>query len=327
MRLVTARFVAQAVAVAARLGVADAIGDGEATTATLAEATGAEPAMLERLLAALADFDLFRVGRHGWALSEAGQRLRAGVAGSVRDMVLFFATPEHYAAWGGLETAVRSGESGFRAVFGTDLWHFMADNPGLARVFDAAMATTTAAKRAAIVASYDFAAFATLADIGGGSGALLCAILKDVPGLRGILFDRPDVIERARETIAAEGCADRCQAVGGSFFERVPPGADGYLMASILHDWDDARGAAILAVVRAAMPAHGRLLVCERILAPPGSAPDPGRVMDLEMMVMNEGGRERTAEEFAALFARAGLRLVRILRIPGMHALMETTLA
>ena len=327
MQLVTGRFISQAVGVIARLGVADVIGDGEATTEALARATGTDGGMLGRLLGALAGHGLFRAVPGGWTLTEAGHCLRAGVPGSVRARVLLFSAPEHYAAWGGLEQAVREGKSACRVVFGTDWWSFLAERPELARIFDAAMALSVQAKRDEVLAAYDFSAFATLADIGGGNGALLCAILRRTPALHGILFDRPDVIEGARSLIAAAGCADRCEAVGGSFLERVPAGADAYLLVSILHDWGDEPAAAILATVRAALPRHGRVLVCERVLEPPGPEPDPLRMTDLEMLAMTEGGRERSAAEFEALFARAGLRPARIPRTPGMRVLMEAVAA
>ena len=143
--------------------------------------------------------------------------------------------------------------------------------------------------------------------MGGGQGALLAAILAANPSLRGVLFDLPHVVAGAKDLLERAGVAERCEVVGGSFFEGVPEGAGAYLLKSILHDWDDAAAIEILRKCRAAMADAGRLLVVERVVRP-GNEPDRAKFADLYMLVAL-GGQERTVEEFRGLFAEAGFRL------------------
>jgi hypothetical protein len=159
---------------------------------------------------------------------------------------------------------------------------------------------------------YDFGAVATLADVGGGNGAALARILQRYPGMRGVLFDLPGVVEHAAPALAGAGVSARCRAVGGSFLEpgMLPAGADAYLLRHVLHNWDDEHALAILRNLRGVMGAGARLLVVERIV-PPGDGPSPAKLMDLTMLVIH-GGAERTEDEFRRLFEAAGLRPGRV---------------
>ena len=161
-----------------------------------------------------------------------------------------------------------------------------------------------------IVGSYNFGLFSRVVDVGGGQGALLAGILGAHATTRGILFDQPHVVAGADELLRKAGVAERCEVVGGSFFERVPEGGDAYLLKAILHDWEDDAAITILQACRRAIGSGRRLLVLERLIAPPNEAPD-AKFSDLNMMV-SPGGRERTREEFAALFAAAQFRLVSV---------------
>ena len=161
-----------------------------------------------------------------------------------------------------------------------------------------------------IVEAYDFSGIKKLADVGGGHGLLLAGILRSNPALQGVLFDRPEVIESLPASQFA-GCEGRIATEAGSFFERVPDGCDAYLMKHIIHDWDDERCGIILRLVREKLPKNGRVLVCEMVVSDdPG--PTPAKLLDIEMLVMTGGGKERTHQEFADLFAASGLQLVRI---------------
>jgi O-methyltransferase domain len=172
------------------------------------------------------------------------------------------------------------------------------------------MTGLVAATTRAIVHAYDFSSLDILVDVGGGHGELLAAILAANPGLRGVLLDQPHVVDGAPGLVERAGVADRCEIVGGSFFEAVPTGADAYLLKSVLHDWDDPSSLRILQTCRAAMPEQSRLLVVESVVGPPNS-PDRAKLADLNMLV-TLGGRERTADEFRALLAEGGFQLTRI---------------
>jgi hypothetical protein len=166
---------------------------------------------------------------------------------------------------------------------------------------------------AAVAATFDFAERSVVADIGGGSGSMLAAILGANPRLRGILFDQPAVVANPEELKRA-GLLDRCEIVGGSFFDGVPGGADTYLMKAILHDWEDAECIAILGAIRREIPEDGVLLVVERVVGPPNEDLE-GKLSDLHMLVM-PGGRERTVEEWRALFEAGGFELDEIRAMP-----------
>ena len=195
---------------------------------------------------------------------------------------------------------MRTGESPFRSVHGTDVWEYRAAHPEEDAIFNAAMTDIMRRANAHLLAAYDFGRFATVVDVGGGRGGFLTAILEAHPGMHGVLFDQPHVVEGAI-------LGERGEVVGGSFFDVVPPGADAYVMKAVLHDWEDDDALAILARCRAAIPDHGALLVVERDLGAPNENAD-AKLSDLNMLI-GAGGRERTRDEFAALFAAGGFAL------------------
>jgi hypothetical protein len=162
----------------------------------------------------------------------------------------------------------------------------------------------------AVLAAYDFSSFRHIVDVGGGQGAMLAAILSAHPQMRGTLFDQPQVVEGAQTNLKERGVIDRCDIVGGSFFEKVPQGGDAYLMRAIIHDWEDAEAIAILKVCRRAMRETAKLLLIERNVAPPNEMPTT-KFSDLNMLV-GPGGRERTREEYARLFQMSGFELTRV---------------
>jgi len=317
LQLITAGFAAQAAHVAARLGLADRIAAGVRDAAGLAAAVGADPPTFARFLAVLASLGLLRRGDDGlWALTPMGEFLRGDVPGSWREFARWFGCEAHYAAFGALERSVLTGESGFKQAFGETSWSYMARDRETGLCFDRAMSGVAATTHPFIVDRYDFAGVDTLVDLGGGQGELLAGILARHPAMRGIVFDLPHVVEAARQRIAARGLGDRLAAVGGDFFAAVPP-ADAYIMTNVLHDWSDADSIAILRNCRKAMRPGGRVLIGDFVLAPVNQ-PDIGRLFDLEMLALTEGGKERSAEEFAALLAAADLRLTQILPLGGV---------
>jgi SAM-dependent methyltransferase len=172
------------------------------------------------------------------------------------------------------------------------------------------MTSLSSVENAAISRAIELEGPVTVVDVGGGHGHLLAALLESRPEARGILFDRPPVIEGARAAVREMGIGDRCELIGGDFFVSIPSGGDVYLVKFVLHNWNDERAAAILTRCREAMRAGGRLLLVEQVV-PRGNEPSPTKVLDLQMMVFLEG-RERTAEEFRALLAQTGFALERI---------------
>lgn len=311
---------AQIIAVAARLGIADQLAGGAMTSGELAAATGTHAPSLYRLLRALACLEVVaEVGPDRFELTPAGVALRSDAPGSIRALAMLLCSDEAWRSWGELEYSVRTGKPAWDRVTGMSAFEFFTQHPEQSATFNAAMAEYTRSVAPAIVAGYDFSRFATLVDIGGGDGTLIAAILNAVPGLGGVLFDLPAGVERSAKTLAAVGVADRCQVVTGDFFTSVPEGADAYLLKNVIHDWDDERAVAILRSCRRAMTAAGTLLLAEQVLPPQVESPEvTGMVLgDLQMLVLT-GGRERTAEEFRALFTAAGFELTTIVAAGGL---------
>ncbi|HUQ44011.1 MAG TPA: methyltransferase [Candidatus Limnocylindria bacterium] len=295
------------VTTAVRLGIPDAIATGSTDSESIAAVTGTHPPTLYRLLRALASAGVLReepFGRFG--LTALGQLLRSGTPGSVVPWAELIGRPYMRAAWGDLEHSVRTGENAFAAHFGEDIWTWRGARPEESATFDRAMTSQSFGVGEGVAAAFDFGKANIVADIGGGSGALLASILRAHPHLRGVLFDQAAVVERATELVAA-GVMDRCEVVAGSFFDAVPAGADVYVMKAILHDWEDAESIAILRKVASVIPPTGSLLLVERVVGPPNEDLE-GKLSDLHMLVM-PGGRERTREEWADLLRQGGFEL------------------
>jgi hypothetical protein len=195
-----------------------------------------------------------------------------------------------------------------------------------AGIFNVAMTEGSARLAKELVAAYDFSRFGTVVDVGGGQGSLLSAILQAAPAARGVLIDLPHVVETARPLLAERGVADRCELVGGSFFDSVPVGGDAYVMKWIIHDWADAEATRILRTVRAAIPRTGRLVVFDRVLPERVTAGDVmdqnATLMDLNMLV-NVTSRERTEAEFRTLFDASGFTLASARNTPSGIGIVE----
>jgi O-methyltransferase domain/Dimerisation domain len=309
-QMLTGYWMSQALYVAAKLGLADLVKDGPKTADELASATQTHSKSLYRLLRGLASMAVFAEDDgHRFSLTPLASCLRSDLPGSQRAMAIT-AGELFYATWGELLYSVQTGKVAFNKLFGLPIFDFLSKNPERARLFDETMVGVHGRETAAMLDAYDFSGVRLLADIGGGNSSVLTDVLRKYSPMRGILFDLPGVVERAKSNLQAAGLADRCLAVGGSFFESVPGGADTYLLRHIIHDWDDGQCTNILQNINKAMGKEGTLLVVESVI-PPGNDPCFGKMLDLAMMVI-PGGEERTEEEYRRLFDIAGFRLTRI---------------
>lgn len=316
-------FAVQAIGVFARLGVADELAEGPRQVEEIAQQVSAHGSALYRVLRALGDAGIVTElpDRH-FALTPLGAVLRSDVPGSLRRWMTMVGMPFHRHAWTDLYTTVKTGESAFDRVHGAALFDYLADHPGDAAVFDAAMTSLATSDTVSIVAAYDFTRFGTIVDVGGGQGGLLAAILSANPHLHGVLLDVPAVVAGAAEELCRAGVGDRCTVVSGDFFDAVPAGGDAYLLSDIIHDWDDEGAVKILSACRAAMADTGCVLIAEMVL-PEDTTPSMAKLLDVEMLVMTSAGRQRTETEFRALFDQAGLRLTRVLPSSGPVSLVE----
>jgi hypothetical protein len=296
---------AQVLHVAARLELADLPAGGARSVAALASATGCDPGSLRRLLRALVVIGALEqadvVGGvldqgdpDAYALTGLGRLLRADHPASMRNYALLFCGEQVWQSWGDLEYSVRTGKSAWERKYGPPFGPgFMTEE--FSAVFDAAMAEGTKIAAPAVVAAGEFKRFGTVADLGGGRGILLAAILAAHPGQQGILSDLPRALAEAPGVLRAAGVADRCELRPGDLFAEVPGGADAYLLKSVIHDWDDDRAGIILANCRAAMSPPTTLMLVEPVASDrPGSrAQFTVSYSDLNMLVCTSG-RERT---------------------------------
>jgi hypothetical protein len=322
LELLNGHLTAQALHVVAALGVADRLADGPATADTLAAEVGVHAPSLYRLMRMLVGSGAFREEADGrFVLTPLGATLRSEGPGSVRDWALYVGAPAIWQALERLADAIRTGEPGFVLAHGMPVYEYMAGHAALGGIFDRWMTQQSDAHNAAIVAAYDFSRFRTVADIGGGQGSTLAAILRGTPTLRGILLDVPKVVAHAAP-LAAAGVVDRCDIVAGDMMETVPRGADAYLMKRVLMILGDVQAIAVLRHCADALPPGGRVLVIE-MLMPGLDEPDPARMFDLLMMVNNRGGRIRTEAEFRRLFAAAGLRLTNCIATESPNTILE----
>lgn len=311
-RLIDGFKVSQAIHAAASLGVADRIAEGARASDEIADAAGADRGAVYRLLRALAAHGVLREdeGRR-FSLTAMGECLRSDADPSLSPYAVLIGQPYYWQAWGQLLHAVQTGENAFRSVHGATTWTYRQQHPDQNAVFNAAMTANSRRVDRAIVDACDFSRFPRVADIGGGEGSLLAAVLAACPATRGVLVDRPHVVASAAPLLAAASVAERCEVVGGDFFEDIPGGCDAYILKFVLHDWDDTNAGRILRGCRRAMPQEGRLFIVERIIGPPDHDPAAAR-SDLNMLVV-QGGRERTRPEFDALLAGAALRVADVL--------------
>jgi hypothetical protein len=321
--LIVGAWISQAIAVAAELGIADLLAAGPRASDALAQASGAHPAALYRLLRALAGVGVFtEVEPRVFALSPMADLLRADAPGSLRDSVLFFCSDVHWRTWGQLDHSVRTGLSAFDHLFGMSPWQYRSLHPENGLRFDAAMTSIVAHVARAVVDAYDFSGVRTVVDVGGSHGGLLFAILRSDPHLNGIVFDLPHVSAGADERIARSGLQARCRAVAGDMFSHVPEGGDAYLLSRVIHDWDDERAVAILESCRRAMAPDSRLLVVEEVITPGDGLSSYGKLSDLNMLV-SPGGQERTEDEYRALYAAAGFAVRRVIPTRSRVSIME----
>lgn len=317
IQMINGYWVSQICGTVARLGLADHLADGPATIGALAAATSANPDGLGRLLRAGTTVGLFAETDTGrFRLTPLGAQLRHDeAAGSLRDRAIALTAPAHWLPWGRLFDAIVSGESPANAALGMDMWAYYARHPEEGAHFARTMSDISAEASRALLCCWDVAGFRRIVDVGGSRGVLLTGLLDAEPEATGVLFDRPEVVEGARTSLAASGHADRVDIVGGDFFEQVPPGGDLYVLKSVLHDWDDERALQIVGNIHRVAQPGSTVAVIERLLP---SRPGPAN-MHLQnlLMLVELKGRERTIEEYASLLGRAGFRLQRTIPATG----------
>lgn len=323
LQIVNAPMLAQCVYIAAKLGVADHLKDGPRECEELAAATNAHAVSLHRILRCLASFGVFHEDDAGrFSQTELSKRLRSDVPDSVRGWAILRGESFLWQPWGQILHAVKTGQSAFIHSFGMDWPQYFGQHPEAASLFDDAMRSISAEKYEAAAKAYDFSEVNTIVDVGGGNGGLLTAILSANPHMRGTLAELAHVVDGARDHLAAAGVSERCECVAIDMFERVPAGADAYIMANVIHDWDDERSITLLGNCRQAMQENGRVLLVEMVISP-RNQPHLSKLADIEMLVMTDGGKERSESEYGVLYEAAGLRLARTIPTESPWSVLE----
>jgi hypothetical protein len=309
VEIVTGKWRAAALEAVTRLGVADALYERPRDVAGLAAELGLDEGALYRVLRALASDGLLAQAGRSFALTAVTRPLASRAPNSMRHAVLSAGSGHHRSLWANFERGLVSGRPVFDELYGETFWQHLAGRPEVAAEFDASMAEYTRAAAPLLAAGYDFGRFATLVDVGGGSGELLATVLAAHPRPGGVLFDLPHAARGAPATFARFGVAARAAVVEGSAFENVPAGHDAYLLKNVVHEMTDEAALVPLGHVRQSIAPGGKLFVVENVV-PEGGGPYL-QFLDL-VMLLGSGGRERTRAEFAALLGRAGFRLERV---------------
>ena len=307
----------------ADLGVADKISNTGLDVHALAAMCGVQASPLLRVLRALAAFEVFEVSAEGHVRhSPRSLLLCKDTPNSMHHGARFWTGPGSWKAWGELDVALHGGIP-HETAWGLGRFQYLREHPDEARQFDQFMANFPDNRHATVAGAYDFSAASLITDIGGGNGEALRQILGRFPKPRGLVFDRPDVVEAIPEASCLDG---RISVEGGSFFAGVPAGADVYLLIRVLHDWSDDDCIRILRSCRTAMGPDSRLLIVEQLLeADPRHGRPTSYLIDTQMMAMFGSAKERTEGEFDTLLAASGLAAQRSIATTSPVWIIEVT--
>ena len=318
----TASWVSALVYAAAKVGIADRLADGPKSAAEAAPGMHLHAPTLHRFMRTLASLGILsEQDGQRFALTPLGEALKTGAPGAARATLLSFCGPTFWRTWEHVKFSLETGKSAFNLTWGMPIFDYFGQHPDEAALFSEAMVGFHGGEPPAVARAYDFSPFEIVVDVGGATGNMLAEILSHYAGPRGILFDRPHVVQGAPALLEARGVSDRVTIEAGDFFESVPAGADCYVLSHIIHDWNDSECAKILDHCRNAIHPDGRLLIVETVL-PPGDTPHLGKMMDMVMLVF-PGGQERTEAEFAALLERSRFRVDRVVPTASAVSVVE----
>lgn len=290
--------------VVADLDIADKLDEAPRTAAELAASVGAHPEALGRVLRLLSAYGVFDAFGDKFRHSPASRMLRTDHPHTMRDYVQMWGLPPFWASCGEMEQSVRTGLSVGDKVIPGGLWAYFAQNPNANAIFNATMQTKARTQIAGVLSAYDFSGFNLIGDIGGGRGHLLSALLERAPTAKGVLFDLPHVVKDN-----AGAVSPRLTRQAGDFFKDKLPVCDAYVLMEVIHDWSDAESVAILKAIRRVAPLHAKLLLIEEMV-PDDPSPAWAKMLDIHMLTLI-GGKQRTRQEYEALFDAAGFSLKR----------------
>lgn len=312
-KLTVGYWTTQAIYVAAKLDLCDTIADGEKTSDDLAHQHSANADALHRVMRTLTGIGVLEeTSPRKFKLGPNGRYLRRESPESLHAWATMMGEEWFWGPWTNLMHTVKTGETAFRHLFGESTFEYRQKRPEAVEIFNDAMTNVfRAIHRDAIVEAYDYSQVGELVDVGGGHGAMVGAILRANPKLKGVLFDNPHVVEGAGPVLESFGVKDRCRVESGDVYKAVPPGADAYFIKLVMCTATDDGAVSMLENCKKVMKPGGRVLVIERVI-PSNSDFHTARLTDLNMMVLT-GGRERTEEDYRRIYDRAGFKLTRVI--------------
>ena len=311
----------QALFVAAKLGIADILSNGSKTADELAKATGVDSRSIYHLMRSLISVGVFSTEDNDkFQLNPMGKHLLTGTSDSLRGTVMAMGD-EGYQAWGNLLYGIKTGKTAFNHTFNRDFYSYLKQDSEASVTFNEWMKETTREWLLPVLEAYDFSEVKTLVDVGGGIGTLTAVILNANPKMQAILFDREDVVVGAQRVLEGAGVADRCQIVGGNFFDAVLPDGDLYLISRVLLNWDDTHAIKILTNCYQAMTVKDRLVVVDFMLPKGKISPFLGQT-SLNLFVLG-GNLMRTEDEFYNLLSSAGFKVTNTIKTTGPVSAIE----
>ncbi|NEQ64993.1 MAG: methyltransferase [Symploca sp. SIO2D2] len=218
-----------------------------------------------------------------------------------------------FPAYNQLMYSLKTGKPGFEGAFQVGIYEYLSKNPEAGLNFNMWMEESTREIIIPVLNLYDFSNIEKMVDVGGNTGKVTAAILKNNPNLQAILFDLEYPIQGAKNVLESANVSERCQTIVGDFFKSVPSGGDLYLLSRVLFNWDDAHAIEILKNVRAAMGETSKLLIFDLLLPSHGKA-ELELMASLNLFVLF-GNLLRTEEEYYELLTKAGFQSPKLIKI------------
>jgi hypothetical protein len=322
----TSLWVLSAIRVAAELDIAGILEKEPLSVEQLAERTGSDREALYRMMRALASEKIFKKTRNGLYRNTSLSKVLTDGKGSIRYTLMQHLGNLNWGTLNHLSYSIHTGKSAFSEVYGMKIYDYLSQNPAESALFDRSMTNLSEISIEPILSAVDFSNYPVIADIGGGEGLLLSSILYKYKNSRGILYDLPEGMIHAETIFEKYGVADRIEVIQGSFFDSAPAGADVYLLKNVIHNWSFEDCLKILTNIRKIMPRHGKILIIEMILDEENH-PSLGKLIDIQMMVFMENGKERTRKEFGSLLEHSGLRISRIIPTIAPISIIEAVIS